>query len=98
MRIPVSLFSDPRLAHLVGVRSDTQLGVRSDTQLGVRSDTQLGVCSDSQLGVCYDSQLGRAKSLVFCYFFSCPNGSAENIFEGFLAGRTDLPKTFFKFF
>ena len=26
--------------------------------------------------------------------FSCPNGPAENIFEGFLAVRMDLPKTF----
>ena len=31
-------------------------------------------------------------------FFSRPNGSAENIFEGFLAVRTDLPKTFLKVF
>ena len=31
-------------------------------------------------------------------FFSRPNGSAENIFEGFLAVRRDLPKTFLKVF
>ena len=31
-------------------------------------------------------------------FFSHPNGSAENIFEGILAVRTDLPKTFLKVF
>ena len=34
----------------------------------------------------------------FWRFFSCPNGSAENIFQGFLAVRTDLPKTFLKVF
>ena len=72
--------------------------VRYDFQLGVCSDSQLGVCSDSQLGDRSDSQLGRAKNLVFCRFFCCPNGSAENIFEYFLAVRTDLLESFLKVF
>ena len=70
----------------------------TNKRTNARYDSQLGVCSDTQLGVCYDSQLGRAKNLVFCNFFFCPNGSAENIFKGFLAVRMDLPKTFFKVF